>query len=160
MRVVERRSREDRDEVVLESADGRGSHVVLMEFTDGLSRNLDRNPGKLVFYVRDIDAFVTDFVAAGGRLTLPPMADPGLGVTVAFGRDLHNNLIEMVSDASAEHSYFGAFGIGVSDLEEARRFWVEELGFRQLMYLPIPGMRSEEHTSELQSRPHLVCRLL
>src|SRR3954452_14050118 len=24
----------------------------------------------------------------------------------------------------------------------------------------IPGCRSEEHTSELQSRPHLVCRLL
>src|SRR5690554_7020680 len=23
-----------------------------------------------------------------------------------------------------------------------------------------PGRRSEEHTSELQSRPHLVCRLL
>src|SRR3989442_8991964 len=26
--------------------------------------------------------------------------------------------------------------------------------------MPIPVMRSEEHTSELQSRPHLVCRLL
>src|SRR3989442_7139820 len=25
---------------------------------------------------------------------------------------------------------------------------------------PSPGNRSEEHTSELQSRPHLVCRLL
>src|SRR5690554_7791531 len=25
---------------------------------------------------------------------------------------------------------------------------------------PIPTGRSEEHTSELQSRPHLVCRLL
>src|SRR5436305_9168328 len=25
---------------------------------------------------------------------------------------------------------------------------------------PISGIRSEEHTSELQSRPHLVCRLL
>src|SRR5690554_7058329 len=25
---------------------------------------------------------------------------------------------------------------------------------------PIPQIRSEEHTSELQSRPHLVCRLL
>src|SRR5690554_7651410 len=24
----------------------------------------------------------------------------------------------------------------------------------------IPALRSEEHTSELQSRPHLVCRLL
>src|SRR3989442_4420813 len=30
------------------------------------------------------------------------------------------------------------------------------------MYLPtkVFGWRSEEHTSELQSRPHLVCRLL
>src|SRR3989442_4959700 len=26
--------------------------------------------------------------------------------------------------------------------------------------LPASGPRSEEHTSELQSRPHLVCRLL
>src|SRR3989442_8803455 len=26
--------------------------------------------------------------------------------------------------------------------------------------LPVPDTRSEEHTSELQSRPHLVCRLL
>src|SRR5207245_4705091 len=26
--------------------------------------------------------------------------------------------------------------------------------------LPAPGARSEEHTSELQSRKHLVCRLL
>src|SRR3989442_3847314 len=25
---------------------------------------------------------------------------------------------------------------------------------------PLPRSRSEEHTSELQSRPHLVCRLL
>src|SRR3989442_8990304 len=25
---------------------------------------------------------------------------------------------------------------------------------------PAPRLRSEEHTSELQSRPHLVCRLL
>src|SRR5436305_10220160 len=26
--------------------------------------------------------------------------------------------------------------------------------------LPVGALRSEEHTSELQSRPHLVCRLL
>src|SRR5690554_2901451 len=30
-----------------------------------------------------------------------------------------------------------------------------------LLRLPLsPALRSEEHTSELQSRPHLVCRLL
>src|SRR3989442_2673903 len=30
----------------------------------------------------------------------------------------------------------------------------------QLAHESIPALRSEEHTSELQSRPHLVCRLL
>src|SRR3989442_6354013 len=30
----------------------------------------------------------------------------------------------------------------------------------QLRYLLYRAFRSEEHTSELQSRPHLVCRLL
>src|SRR3712207_8341026 len=35
--------------------------------------------------------------------------------------------------------------------------------FRLLSFVPIPGIdpvRSEEHTSELQSRQYLVCRLL
>src|SRR5690554_7058956 len=27
-------------------------------------------------------------------------------------------------------------------------------------HIPLNSLRSEEHTSELQSRPHLVCRLL
>ena len=143
MRVVDRRSRNNRDEVVLESADGTGSQVVLMAFTDGQARNVGRNPGKLVFYVKDMAAYVDAFTAAGGRITLPPMTDPALGVTVGFGRDLYNNLIEMVADAEAQHSYFGAFGIGVSDLEAARSFYVDQLGFRQLMYLPIPGMYNE-----------------
>src|SRR5215813_15406590 len=34
-------------------------------------------------------------------------------------------------------------------------------GFRRCPWQPAQGTsRSEEHTSELQSRPHLVCRLL
>ena len=143
MTVIERRSRDNRDEVVLISADGTGSQVVLMEFTDGLARNVRQNPGKLVFYIRDLAGYIDAFIAAGGRITLPPTTDPVLGVTVGFGRDLNNNLIEMVADATAEHSYFGAFGIGVSDLEQARAFYVDQLGFRQLMYLPIPGMYNE-----------------
>src|SRR3712207_7689464 len=32
--------------------------------------------------------------------------------------------------------------------------------FRGNVFRPIPGRRSEEHTSELQSRQYLVCRLL
>ncbi|WP_193076049.1 VOC family protein [Pseudomonas sp. FME51] len=143
MTVVERRSREDRDETVLASADGTGSQVVLMEFTDGVPRNVRRNPGKLVFYIKDMASYINAFITAGGRITLPPTTDPTLGVTVGFGRDLYNNLIEMVADPTAEHSYFGAFGIGVSNLEQARAFYVDQLGFRQLMYLPIPGMYNE-----------------
>lgn len=143
MTVVQRRSRDDRDEVVLASADGTGSQVVLMEFTDGLTRNFRQNPGKLVFYIRDLAGYIDAFIAAGGRITLPPATDPVLGVTVGFGRDPNNNLIELVADPTAQHSYFGAFGIGVSDLEQARAFYVDQLGFRQLMYLPIPGMYNE-----------------
>src|SRR5690554_7489798 len=37
----------------------------------------------------------------------------------------------------------------------------EKLGLEpELLSFPPPVDRSEEHTSELQSRPHLVCRLL
>src|SRR5690554_7367005 len=31
---------------------------------------------------------------------------------------------------------------------------------RALLFVTIASFRSEEHTSDLQSRPHLVCRLL
>src|SRR5690554_7610714 len=42
---------------------------------------------------------------------------------------------------------------------------MERIGRKQVMLLGavsgvFAGLRSEEHTSELQSRPHLVCRLL
>src|SRR3989442_2582703 len=37
----------------------------------------------------------------------------------------------------------------------------KDLGdLQQQLFRPIMEQRSEEHTSELQSRPHLVCRLL
>src|SRR2546422_7908274 len=38
-------------------------------------------------------------------------------------------------------------------------FWIWFI-IPQLLRRPIPEYRSEEHTSELQSRLHLVCRLL
>src|SRR2546429_2521866 len=45
-------------------------------------------------------------------------------------------------------------------VDEARTFGMEGL-FRQIgIYNPAGQQRSEEHTSELQSRLHLVCRLL
>src|SRR5436305_3397167 len=41
---------------------------------------------------------------------------------------------------------------------EAMEEWLEELHDPEIAIFC--GPRSEEHTSELQSRPHLVCRLL
>src|SRR3712207_9279154 len=37
---------------------------------------------------------------------------------------------------------------------------IAELGGRRALLVPPRSPRSEEHTSELQSRPYLVCRLL
>ena len=67
MREVERVTRDDRIEVALESADKRGSYVVLMSYTDGVGRNTQQSPGKLVFYAKDPAAFATRFALAGGR---------------------------------------------------------------------------------------------
>src|SRR5690554_7231569 len=38
--------------------------------------------------------------------------------------------------------------------------WPEQLLRLPALRYPLTLLRSEEHTSELQSRPHLVCRLL
>src|SRR3989442_2672452 len=49
------------------------------------------------------------------------------------------------------HQGFGALAMQLGKVQVMRRFQDDgNLG----------GERSEEHTSELQSRPHLVCRLL
>ncbi len=145
MREIERRTRENREEVVLESADGRGSQVILMGFTDGVTRNYRQNPGKLVFYAKDPTAFAQDIRDAGGVVLVEPVDQgPALGnAVVGFGRDLDNNLIEIVGDAAATDSYFGAFGIGVSDLAAAKAFYADTLGFKVSLFLPIAGQYNE-----------------
>ena len=145
MREIERRTRENREEVVLESADGRGSQVILMGFTDGVTRNYRQNPGKLVFYAKDPTAFAQDIRDAGGVVLVEPVDQgPALGnAVVGFGRDLDNNLIEIVGDAAANESYFGAFGIGVSDLAAAKAFYADTLGFKVSLFLPIAGQYNE-----------------
>src|SRR5690554_7494543 len=46
-------------------------------------------------------------------------------------------------------------------IQAARRCFLPGSGFHtQIRGNKAIGLRSEEHTSELQSRPHLVCRLL
>src|SRR5690554_7769005 len=61
-------------------------------------------------------------------------------------------LSDLAVDVAYQHS-----GIG----RELIRQTQQALGPRcKLRLISAPAARSEEHTSELQSRPHLVCRLL
>src|SRR5690554_7333674 len=55
-----------------------------------------------------------------------------------------------------------AIGSGIGGLEyiEKNIIQMEKAGPRKVSPFFVPASRSEEHTSELQSRPHLVCRLL
>jgi catechol 2,3-dioxygenase-like lactoylglutathione lyase family enzyme len=128
MRELARIQRADRNEVVLDSADSRGSRLVLMNFTDGSVRNYSQNPGKIVFYVRDatlLETIRTAFVTAGASKPRPPFTS--LGSTISFGRDLDGNLIEIATSSSATHSYLSAIGVGVSNLSQARAFYVDTL---------------------------------
>lgn len=143
MTELARLTRTDRREVVLESADRRGSRLVLYTYTDGSTRNYRQNPGKIVFYARDAAAFAADFAAAGGTVSSQPRVIDAAGTRVGFGRDLDLNLIEIAQmpaaspTAAQTHSYISAFGIGVSNLEAARTFYMNTLDMRQSLYLQV-----------------------
>src|SRR3712207_7933638 len=51
------------------------------------------------------------------------------------------------------------FGVTTPRVDEARRL-LEARGYEVLVFHAVGTGRSEEHTSELQSRQYLVCRLL
>src|SRR5439155_5583809 len=51
-----------------------------------------------------------------------------------------------------------ALGLGLALL--ARTYLAGTISVRGVLLLDVAAVRSEEHTSELQSRGHLVCRLL
>src|SRR5215813_3346781 len=63
--------------------------------------------------------------------------------------------------ATPDH-YVSTLGHDLSAINEpSRRAMVEDLEANaRANGVTLFGLRSEEHTSELQSRPHLVCRLL
>jgi catechol 2,3-dioxygenase-like lactoylglutathione lyase family enzyme len=135
MKEKARLKRAGRDEVVMVSADARGSQLVLYTQTDGTTPNYQQNPGKIVFYVKDATAFSVALTAAGGTLSSPPV--PYQGRMVGFGRDLDKNLVEIASDATVTHSYISAFGVGVADLEAAKTFYVDTLDMKVLVKLSV-----------------------
>src|SRR5687767_15503338 len=52
------------------------------------------------------------------------------------------------------------FGFHLASLDIRQNSAVHERTVAELIDAAMPGMRSEEHTSELQSLAYLVCRLL
>src|SRR5207244_9620157 len=86
-----------------------------------------------------------------------PMApsDPILGITEAFHADKNPKKVNLGVGVYTDDNG------KVSLLECVRRAESERLKTAPPRnYLPIDGLRSEEHTSELQSPDYFVCRLL
>lgn len=108
--------------------------LTLIEFTDGVGRNLQDNPGKLVFFTTDADALANRFANAGGVIHVPPADQGELGV-VGFGRDPDKNLIEIAEVPQVTATFLSAVGIGVSDLEQARDFYDFRVGLTERRFL-------------------------
>src|SRR2546422_4218307 len=74
----------------------------------------------------------------------------------------HNDL-EQVGHTARHHTFFemlGNFSFGDYFKKEAIEYAWELVTGKKWLGIPPEKVRSEEHTSELQSRLHLVCRLL
>lgn len=110
------------------------AQLTLTEFLDGVGRTLDNNPGKIVFFTPDASTLAMAFANAGGDVTLAPTPQGEFGI-VGFGRDPDRNLIEFAQRDDAEGTYFAAFGLGVSDLEEALEFWTDVAGLEERLFL-------------------------
>ncbi|MGM0569495.1 VOC family protein [Marinobacter sp.] len=108
--------------------------LTLIEFTDGLGRNLQDNPGKIVFFTSDATALANRFANAGGVVTLPPENQGEFGV-VGFGRDPDRNLIEIAEASPTGATYLAAVGVGASDLDAAREFYEERVGLTERRFL-------------------------
>src|SRR5690625_6640903 len=72
---------------------------------------------------------------------------------IPYGREASGRNIAGIQTAAK-----GVFGVEASELNLPQAAFLS--GIPQNPYAYTPFLRSEEHTSELQSRGHLVCRLL
>lgn len=132
--------------------------LTLIEFTDGLGRNLQDNPGKIVFFTAGATALANRFATAGGVVTLPPENQGAFGV-VGFGRDPDKNLIEMAEVSPTGATYLAAVGIGASDLERSRDFWEERAGLTERQFLST-GRYDEYIMGTPEDRPSLSLVLM
>lgn len=135
MRRVDTETTDDSRRVILESpGSSLQATLTLIEYTDGLGRNLQDNPGKIVFFTPDAEDLGNQFSTAGGNLIVPPEEQPGFGV-VGFGRDPDNNLIEIAETDEVSLITLGAVGIGASDLDAARDFYRDQVGLTERQFI-------------------------
>ncbi|HEX3141270.1 MAG TPA: VOC family protein [Rhizobacter sp.] len=89
------------DEYILVSNAGRGSAVVLMNYTDGLPKNYNGNPVKLTLRVNDPAAYAQRITAAGvagASVTRAPAPEAELGGTaVGYATDANGTLLEILN---------------------------------------------------------------
>src|SRR5687768_16424383 len=64
------------------------------------------------------------------------------------------------SDGGLPQTFDPAFAVAPPDTDAVRALFEGLTDYDPKTLAPVPAVRSEEHTSELQSRLHLVCRLL
>lgn len=135
---------EDKTQVVLAFEESIGSDLILMNYTDGSNPNYAYNPDKVVFYVPDAYALADAIAAEGFRILTPPAPQAGLeDVVVGMAMDPDGYWVEMVQDPSVTYAYFGAVGIGVSDLEASADFYTRVLGMTEQYRLNIPNLMDE-----------------
>src|SRR3712207_7672832 len=97
-------------------------------------------------YQKNVEAALVNLMRAhSGTLTIDPATQPAQAVTLERMADA--GIVVLVSR--------GAAGMSTYRLYEQQRFQPGQ----PVTWEP-GGKRSEEHTSELQSRQYLVCRLL
>src|SRR5690554_1860677 len=83
-------------------------------------------------------------------------AEPVLQAAFDYGKTNHKpvHLVGLVSDGGVHSHINHLYGL----LDAAKEFGLHDVFVHA--FTDGRDVRSEEHTSELQSRPHLVCRLL
>src|SRR3989442_4017422 len=114
-------------------------------------------------YLGDLIAWTAIGARTSESQTHREMAS-GLSTPVGFKNGTDGDLsgaINAIISASRPHSFLGINADGVTAVIRTRSTrWPCGLPRVRMTAVTPSALRSEEHTSELQSRPHLVCRLL
>jgi lactoylglutathione lyase len=91
---------ENMDEIIL--AGERGAAVVLMQYKDGVKRDLGAGAGKVVFNVDDIAGAVARAREAGGAVTREPATVPSMGdAMIGFVTDPDGVTLELIQQPRA-----------------------------------------------------------